>query len=116
MNMRRSGAGENVDSAGWAGSLDGPSGRNNRATRRHPEEIFYKNISISFVENRGRKVGEGEAEDVRCSPYEITLRHMCIRVWKSAHMWFWLCVKVFVYPCFDTHCVHVCVCAHPWAW
>lgn len=113
MIMQRSGAGENVDFAGWEGSVEGSSGRNNRATQRHPEEIFYKNIG--FVGNGGRKVGE--AENVRCNPYGITLRYMCIRVWKSVHMCFWLYVKVFMHSRFYTHCLHarVCVCTHLWS-
>lgn len=107
MNKQNPSASENVDFIGWEGSLEVSLGRNSKVTQRHPKEIFYKNINL--VGNRGRKVGEGEAEDVRRSPYGITLRHMCIRVWKSAYMWFWLCVKVFMHSCFYTHCVRVCV-------
>lgn len=57
----------------------------------------------------GRKVGEGKAEDVRCSPCGITLRRIYRCVWKSAHMWFWLCVQVFRHSCFYTHCASGCV-------
>ena len=73
---------------------------------------FFSHRNMSSGGNRGRKMGEGEAKDLRCSPYGITLRHMYICVWKSAHMWFWLCVKVFTCSYFYAHCVHVCVCSH----
>lgn len=103
--------GERTDLLAGKGSLERSLGWNNRATRRHPEEIFHRNISS--VGNRGRRASEGGAEDVRCSPYGITARHVSVCVWKSAHMWFWLCVKVFMHSCFYTHCVRVymCVCA-----